>query len=289
MPSTQYDFEILVPATGDVLTAELQIDLDAVPFSQFADRSSYRVEGFAQFRGERYEINVPSSVVGVGNDEFSLLPTPPDILFVTLIFARDFQTVRTDFQLIDTSGTAFDDSRPPTDLSLADFDQIGQLSVFSGSRLLNGEFQSFSVTLAPEIGDGLSVEEAQVVAYLYATALNRNGPFELGGLNFWIDAREDGLSQRNMAEQFLDNPEFRSRFGDVNTLTDEEIVDTFYLNALDRPRGPGEGQFWVDRLAAPDVETGDVLLAFATAPENIQSLTFVEDLAETAPGFWEFV
>ncbi|MGF1501033.1 MAG: DUF4214 domain-containing protein [Paracoccaceae bacterium] len=161
-------------------------------------------------------------------------------------------------------------------------------------EFLRAPLESFTVEatdgpVEPDIGQGLSVEEAEVVAYLYATALNRNGPFERGGLNFWIDAREAGLSEREMAAQFLDNPEFLARFGDIGTLTTVEIVDTFYLNALDRPRGPDEGQFWIDRLNEPGVSAADVLLAFATAPENIAGLGFVETLTEVSVGEWDFV
>ncbi|MGF1502004.1 MAG: DUF4214 domain-containing protein [Paracoccaceae bacterium] len=146
----------------------------------------------------------------------------------------------------------------------------------------------FRVSL-DDLGEGLSVADAREVAYLYATALDRNGPFELGGLNFWIDAREGGLTRRETAEEFLDNPEFEERFGDVDTLTDEQIIDTFYQNALGRDGDPAGFEFWLGRLQDPTTTVGDVLLAFATAPENTAELTFVETVNEVFPGEWDFV
>ncbi len=135
----------------------------------------------------------------------------------------------------------------------------------------------------------ISAEDAQLVAYLYATALGRTEPFEKGGLNYWIDQSEAGLSDRRMAELFLDNPEFRGRFGDINTLSDEQIVDIFYQNVLGRPGDPAGREFWLGRLADPTVSVGDLLLAFASTPENTASLTFIETLREVSPGDWDFV
>ncbi|MGF1502003.1 MAG: DUF4214 domain-containing protein [Paracoccaceae bacterium] len=180
-------------------------------------------------------------------------------------------------------------------LGLADFSDLGEglvgVAWRSNTPASPEDYDVYSriFRIVPEGVEILNADQVKTVGYLYATALDRNGPFELDGLNFWIDSREQGLTEREMATLFLDNPEFQFRFGDIDTLSNEEIIDTFYLNALGRIGDPNGRNFWLSRLEDPTVAAGDVLLAFSTSPENVADLTFVETLAETAPGFWDFV
>ncbi|MEL6311357.1 MAG: DUF4214 domain-containing protein, partial [Pseudomonadota bacterium] len=71
-------------------------------------------------------------------------------------------------------------------------------------------------------GAGLSAEEARCIAYLYEAGLDRDGDIDLPGLNFWIDAREGGLDENQVAQAFLDSPEFAAAFGEPDTLSDTE-------------------------------------------------------------------
>lgn len=135
----------------------------------------------------------------------------------------------------------------------------------------------------------LTPEEAQVVALLYEAGLDRDGNIDLPGLNFWIDQREDGLSETATAQFFLDSPEFTQSFGDPDTLSDQELVATLYENVLDRPGEPAGVTFWTGVVGDPEFSRADLLLAFAVSPENRAGSEFVETLAEISDGEWAFV
>ncbi|MEM9147484.1 MAG: DUF4214 domain-containing protein, partial [Pseudomonadota bacterium] len=145
-----------------------------------------------------------------------------------------------------------------------------------------------STPLDDGLGDGLSEEAAREVAYLYEAGLNRNGVIDLPGLNFWIDQREDGLSEHGLAQAFLGSGEFAAAFGDPNKLSDEELVAVLYRNVLDREGEASGIAFWTSQVAQPGYDRADLLLAFAGSAENLAGSTFVETLEETAPGEWAF-
>ncbi|MEO1599177.1 MAG: DUF4214 domain-containing protein [Pseudomonadota bacterium] len=142
---------------------------------------------------------------------------------------------------------------------------------------------------SPELGAGLTDEEAETVAYLYEAGLNRNGEIDLPGLNFWIDQREAGFSERDLANAFLQSGEFEAAFGDPDTLSDEALVEVLYRNVLDREGEAGGIAFWTSQVAQESFDRADLLLAFAASAENVAGSPFVETLEETAPGEWEFV
>lgn len=85
-----------------------------------------------------------------------------------------------------------------------------------------------------DVDFSLTLVEAQTVALLFEAALNRDGQIGLGGLNFHIDAREAGLSEERLAQQFLDSPEFARAFGEPESLTDQELVEVLFRNVLNR-------------------------------------------------------
>ncbi|GMG80931.1 hypothetical protein LNKW23_01430 [Paralimibaculum aggregatum] len=147
------------------------------------------------------------------------------------------------------------------------------------------------IEIYPEsaFGLGLSINEAHSVAYLYEAGLNRDGNIDADGLNFWIDARENGLSEAALAQRFLDSPEFAAAFGDPDTLSDRGLVEVLYRNVLNRDGETGGIDFWTGVLAQPGFGRDDLLLAFAKSPENLDGSAFVEDLAEVAPGVWDFL
>ncbi len=154
-----------------------------------------------------------------------------------------------------------------------------------------------TVTVAePAPGDGLTVAEAQRVAYLYEAALDRDGDIDLPGLNFWIDAREgeDGFSIVEVAGFFLDNPEFRAAFGEAldptapDYLDDFALVTALYENVLDREADEAGRDFWLSVLERPDVDRAQLVLFFADSPENLTGSAFIADLEEVTPGDWAF-
>lgn len=146
--------------------------------------------------------------------------------------------------------------------------------------------------LVEGIGQGLTVEEAKTVALLFEGAFDREGQIGLGGLNFHIDARERGLSERRLAEQFVQSEEFETLYGPVDELSNIAYVSQLFLNILNRPGDPspdGGILFWSGRLAEPGFTQADALLAFVKAEENRERLEgLVDTLAEVEPGFWDF-
>ncbi|MEO0624465.1 MAG: DUF4214 domain-containing protein [Pseudomonadota bacterium] len=138
-------------------------------------------------------------------------------------------------------------------------------------------------------GLGISPEEAQTVAFLYEAGLDRDGEFDLLGLNFWIDAREAGLSLEDVGEAFLRSAEFEAAFGNIDALSDRELVEQLYLNVLERSGETAGVDFWTNQVGQPDFSRADLLLAFSVSIENSETLEFVSTLTEVDEGIWAFV
>jgi hypothetical protein len=90
----------------------------------------------------------------------------------------------------------------------------------------------------------------QTIILLYEAALNRNGNYDWDGVNFWIDGYEGGTSYQTISRSFLNSPEFEQKFGEPlnanqqNYLSNDEFVNTMYLNVLDRSGDPSGLQYW---------------------------------------------
>ena len=162
-------------------------------------------------------------------------------------------------------------------------------------------FSNCTVDIAPDgslddcgIGTGLSVEAAQTVALLFEAGLDRDGAIRLGGLNFWIDARENGMSEARLAEKFLVSPEFRQNFGepfdtsDPDHLADRALVEVLFRNVLDRDGAERGIDFWTGAVGKASFTRADLLIAFAESPENVAGSPFIEDLTEVSAGEWAF-
>lgn len=179
---------------------------------------------------------------------------------------------------------------------VAPLDSLALSDTASGARAEIGEGRSitFAGLAAADLGGtgggsgGLTPEEARLVAYLYEAGLDRDGDIDLAGLNFWIDRREAGLSEVDMARFFLDSPEFEAAFGDPAALSDRALVERLYENVLDRPGEAAGVDFWVGTLADPGYGRAALLRDFAASPENLAASAFVETLSEVAPGEWAF-
>ena len=118
------------------------------------------------------------------------------------------------------------------------------------------------------IADGRLVmdenDPAARVARLYEAALDRLP--DQGGLNFWIDAVQEGASLSTLAGGFIESAEFRSRFGEM--ASNAAYVDRLYLNVLDRA-GEAEGRaHWVGVLERGALSRAEVLVAFSESAEN---------------------
>ncbi len=133
------------------------------------------------------------------------------------------------------------------------------------------------------------LEDAQDIAALYEVTLDRNGAIDTPGLNFWYDVLEQGFSKSEIAQFFLDSPEFQENFGNVSALSDRDTVELFYLNTLDR-EGEEEGvNFWTGVLGRDNFDRADLLVAFSDSPENRTGLDILSDLREASVNEWDFV
>ncbi len=137
----------------------------------------------------------------------------------------------------------------------------------------------------------LNRAEAQLIAYVYEAGLNRNGNIDEPGLNFWINSREAGQTERQVADAFLRSPEFTAAFGAVDDLSDFDFVTALYENVLNRTADDPGRDFWLSVLADPNVTRADLLLAFARTPENVVNSPLVRTLVKVPeePLDWQFV
>ncbi len=118
--------------------------------------------------------------------------------------------------------------------------------------------------------------DAEFAYLLYRTALGRT-PEEPGFL-FWSSRRAEGAERREIAEAFLESPEFAARLGDGS---DAALVDLLYDAELARPADPAGRAFWLGALDEGRIDRADLLIAFADAAE-----TRALAEADLAPGLW---
>lgn len=134
---------------------------------------------------------------------------------------------------------------------------------------------------------GAFTTEARDVALLYEAGLNRAA--DEPGVNFWIDAFEDGFSLRDISFAFLDSAEFEQAVGDPAVISDVALVTGLYENVLDRPADPDGLNFWLSVLERPAVDAADLLIAFARSAENVNNSATIEDFEQIDDGVWAFV
>lgn len=106
---------------------------------------------------------------------------------------------------------------------------------------------------------------------LYQAALNR-AP-DIGGLGYYIHKLENGWSEHDIATGFINSPEFISRFGSAQTLSDLQYVQLLYQNILHRAGEDAGVAYHVQELQTMDRQ--QVLVNFAESPENRANLVGV--------------
>jgi len=129
-------------------------------------------------------------------------------------------------------------------------------------------------------GDGVSASEAQTIALLFEASFGRQAGY--AGLNFWIDGLEGGRPMERIAQDFIDSPEFTAVSGDPDSLDDPAFIDALFDNVIGRPPAQPGLDFWVGEL---DVKSrAQVLIDFATAPENVAQSPAVLTVAQIGDG-----
>lgn len=197
-------------------------------------------------------------------------------------------------------------TRPDGGAPLAGNDDLGTADSFTftaaqDDRLLievrpavNAGVGEIGLSLTAAVPDTPEAADAQLVAYLYEAALDRNGNIDLGGLNFWIEQVEGGFSFVDLAEEFLVADEFEAGFGNATDpdaadyLDNAALVDALYTNVLDRTPDPDGLAFWLSVAESGSVSRAELLLFFAESPENIAGSPQVPFVVETEDGDWVF-
>ncbi len=99
---------------------------------------------------------------------------------------------------------------------------------------------------------------------LYQAAFNR-AP-DLTGLGYWINQRDKGVSDVDVANGFLNSAEFQALVGTAPTAN--TLVTAFYTNVLHRAPDQAGLNYWVDLLNAGRLNNAQVLIGFSESPEN---------------------
>lgn len=87
---------------------------------------------------------------------------------------------------------------------------------------------------------GMSMDaHEQMIIRLYRAALDRTPAPE--GLAYWAGELKRGVSLQTIAKEFINSPEFLSRFGNVS---DEDYVKLLYRNVLKRDPAPEGAMYW---------------------------------------------
>jgi len=105
---------------------------------------------------------------------------------------------------------------------------------------------------------------------LYKAAFNRTP--DVGGLGFWINQMDKGMSYSDVAKNFVNSAEFKTAFGGNNP-TVNTLVTKLYNNVLNRTPDAGGLAFWQEKLSTGGWTTADVLGFFSTSGENVTNVT----------------
>jgi hypothetical protein len=89
---------------------------------------------------------------------------------------------------------------------------------------------------------------------------------DVGGLTFWVEKADGGMSTIEMSARFIDSDEFRHLYGS-STLPAETFVEQLYHNVLHRASDQGGHDYWVGQINA-GMSEAEVLARFADSPEN---------------------
>jgi len=104
--------------------------------------------------------------------------------------------------------------------------------------------------------------EAKVVLFMYEVLLDRL--MDLEGLSSWLGAFGGGSSFGEIADGFLNSPEFVQSYGD---LSNDAFVTLLYDSAFDRAPDQAGFDAWLAGLNDGTLTRGDVAAAFAQSTE----------------------
>jgi len=120
-----------------------------------------------------------------------------------------------------------------------------------------------------DLNVALDIDGIGGAAYrIYQAAFNRTP--DSGGLGFWINVMDNGLSLAEVAAGFMRTPEFIAAYG-ANP-SNHDLVSQIYLNVLHRPAEPGGLAYWTGALDRGVVTAAQALSMISESPENQAAL-----------------
>ena len=118
-------------------------------------------------------------------------------------------------------------------------------------------------TLALDVGAG---ENAGSAYRLYQAAFDRQP--DNGGLKWWINQLDNGMSLTQAAQGFVDSAEFKK----LNPSQDpKSIITSYYQNVLNRAPDAGGLKYWEDAMASGNTNAAHMLASFSESAENISN------------------
>ncbi|HEU4853195.1 MAG TPA: DUF4214 domain-containing protein [Telluria sp.] len=102
-------------------------------------------------------------------------------------------------------------------------------------------------------------------AYRIYNAVLDRAP-DTAGLGFWMSGMDKGMSLRDVAGHFIQSAEFVDNFG--ANLSNLQLVQTLYLNILDRPAEQAGVDYWVAALNSGTIGQADALAMISESAEN---------------------
>jgi hypothetical protein len=127
--------------------------------------------------------------------------------------------------------------------------------------------QFADTTIAFDIGANQTAGSGYM---LYKAAFNRTP--DVGGLGYWMNKMDTGMSYSDVATNFVNSAEFKTAFGGANPSVNT-LVTKLYNNVLNRSPDAGGLAFWQNKLNNEGWTTADVLGFFSTSGENVTNVT----------------
>jgi hypothetical protein len=111
---------------------------------------------------------------------------------------------------------------------------------------------------------GLDIHDNGGMAYrMYQAAFNRKP--DAGGLGFWINGMDNGITLTQVADSFIASAEFQATYGNLDNA---HFLTQLYQNVLHRAPDPSGFAFWQNVLDTNAASRAEVLKDFSESPEN---------------------
>ena len=111
---------------------------------------------------------------------------------------------------------------------------------------------------------------------IYQAAFDRTP--DVGGLSYWIETLDTGVSLTSVAADFLGSAEFQQVYG--RNLSDSDFISELYFNVLGRSGETSGVDYWLDELD-DGVSRASVLANFSESVENVAGVA-----PSIAGGIW---